>query len=382
MITDLLNSGYSEVDRYHIASGVVRLLGKWFDSLDDRSFPYSWTPALLGFLSLCEKFYAKESPPHTGRIALRILSACQGYTGFGATTLPVLTSMLLPTHPLQSRTLALNIFRRFVPRWSPPQTETIPTKDFGDLLQAVGDPFFVPDGQYMDEAGYRPMMVAVILIQLASSDLWRDHLNRSNFTSCEEIVSTKEGRETALERMFYVETYTGSEFHTPAKITATMRRLEELRCLNMAELVISWAWTTGVINPVDREAWELIGRDTLRFYQTHGIGRLTTLSRHITDTSTETAYIHLLIKRYGDAPCRVRRPLVPVPRPWSHPGNRTDLRVSLVCQLRRLYHLLGYDPATWKEAVVVVGEVDETMGACSGRSVSPTQLTDWACDYP
>jgi len=31
--------------------------------------------------------------------------------------------------------------------------------------------------------------------------------------------------------------------------------LEELQCPNAAEVVIVWAWTIGVVNPVDRDGW-------------------------------------------------------------------------------------------------------------------------------
>jgi hypothetical protein len=49
---------------------------------------------------------------------------------------------------------------------------------------------------------------------------------------------------------------------TPAKIIAAIRRLEELQCLNTAEVVILWAWTAGVVNPADHDAWGLIERYT------------------------------------------------------------------------------------------------------------------------
>ena len=57
----------------------------------------------------------------------------------------------------------------------------------------------------------------------------------------------------------------------------TVKYLEELQCPNTAEVVIMWAWTIGVVNPVDHDGWQLIGRDTLRFYQTRGMERLNRL---------------------------------------------------------------------------------------------------------
>ena len=44
-------------------------------------------------------------------------------------------------------------------------------------------------------------MAVDILIEFASSDLWRGHLRRSNFTTYEAMTSTEDGRRTALVRM-------------------------------------------------------------------------------------------------------------------------------------------------------------------------------------
>ena len=67
------------------------------------------------------------------------------------------------------------------------------------------------------------------------------------------------------------------------------------------------------------------------------------------------------------------------------PGYLADLRVSQVCQLRRLYYLFGHDNWTRKEEedAVSVEEVDEEKDVLLGRSaVMPVQFMDWACDYP
>lgn len=56
------------------------------------------------------------------------------------------------------------------------------------------------------EPGYEPMMAVVTLVELATSDLWGAHLRRSNFTTCEGILLTEEGRRVALEVMFEMQT--------------------------------------------------------------------------------------------------------------------------------------------------------------------------------
>ena len=384
LISDILSSSYPEDVRYLLASGVMELLGKWFDSDDPVIFylvvDHYWIHPLLDFLSLCEKFHTTETPSHPGLIALRIISASRGHVGFGATIHPILTLALLPTHPLQSRSLALKAFHLFMFKHVQSQMESVLAKDLDKLLRAVGDPFqSIPD-----EMNYESTMATLVLIEFASSDLWRNHLCHSNFTSFEEIASTEEGREAALECMFKAATGSRSEIlHTPARMIAAIRRLEELQCLNTAELVILWTWTVGVVNPADHDAWKLIEQDTLRFYRTHGIGRLTTLSRHIANTTTENMHVDLLVQYYKDTPCRLRPPPVPVVRPWSYPRNYTDLCISRVCQLRRLCYLFGYESPTW-EAAVVMEEGEEKTDGLSGPSVLQTSspFMGWACDYP
>ena len=402
-ITEILNSGYPEDTRHLMAGPVVQLLGK---HLHQEVMVYSQVrptevPPLLDFLSLYEKFCTTtfctlESQPHPGSIALRILSDVRECADFGPTILPVLSLTLLPTHPLQSRSLALKAFHRLMPWWFSTQVQNVLYKDLDKLLQAVDDPFQLgstPPRQdcVSPKRPYREAMYSMVaLIEFASSNLWQNHLRRSNFTSCEEVLSTEEGRRTAIRCMLHTAQFIWQAFlHAPAKIIATIRRLEELQCLNTAEVVIMWAWTAGVVDAVDHDGWGLVGDDTFRFYQTHGMGRLAALKRHITDTTMESEHLRFLRMHYESPPCRmgsVKRP-IPFSRE-SHteprPTDWTDLRVSRVCQLRRLYHLFGYDLVTWKEKVaaeegVVTEGVDEKMDVSPGH---PIPLVNWACDYP
>jgi len=392
-ITEILNSRYPDYMRYEIASGVVHLLGKHFYSKDPKDVLHvqpAWIPPLLGFLSLGMEFYTLGPPPSPEFIALHILSDSLGSADFGVTILHILSLVLLPTHPLQSRSVALKVFYVFMSGWFSPQLDNIPHEDLSRLLQAVGDPFqFTLNGEPVVTTDYKPMKSAVVLIEFASSNLWRNHLRRSNFTSCEDILSTEEGRKTALNDMLNMAIYTWPTFlHTPAKIIAAIRRLEELQCPNIAEVVIMWAWIVGVVNPVDGDAWKLVGDSTLEFYQTHGIGRLTALKREITDATRRQGHVLLLLQRYEGGPlCRVGavQRLKPVPLPLSEPtsiGLRSwsDLRISRACQLRRLYHLFGYDSTTWNEAVSV--QAEEKTGVSLERSVTPVGFMDWTCDYP
>jgi len=401
-MTEILNSRYSELEHYWMARTVVQLLGNHFQQRSQGHFHNiqpTEVPPLLDFLLLCEKFYATESnateSPHPGSIALYLLSAIQKYSDFSPAILPILLSTLLPTHPLQSRRLALKVFHRFMPGWFSTQMENISYKNLNRLLQAVGDPFqflqmptpgkLGPEWRPDDD----PMNSVVVLIEFASSDLWRKHLHHSNFTSCEEVLSTEEGRKTAIHCMFRTASSLWQAFlHTPTKIITAIRCLEELQCLNTAEVVIMWAWTAGIVDMADHDGWKLIGHDTLRFYQTHGTERLATLKRHIVDATMKNEHLVFLMMHYEGSPCRmgsVKRPIPFARPPWRQlgPTDWTDLCISRFCQSRRLYHLFGYDLATWKEAVaaegVVVEEVDEEMDVSPGH---PVPLVDWACDYP
>ena len=147
-----------------------------------------------------------------------------------------------------------------------------------------------------------------------------------------------------------------------------------------------WAWTFGVVNTSDRDAWKLVRHETFRFYQTHGMERLATLKQHVIDASVDDPHINFLKQHYDGSPCRVgsvkRSVLASEYRLWK-PRWHVELSVSRACQLRMLYCLFGRGPTTWEEAVAVKG-VDEELGTSSGRSVIPIPLIGWAygCDYP
>ena len=380
-ITDILNSPYKAEEQYWMAGKVVELAWSQIKLCDVKT---AWIPPLLGFLQLSENFYSTEHQSAPGTLALRILSASSGYKGSGPATLPILTSMLLPTHPLSSRRIALKVLCQFISGWLP-EMGGVSSNDRAKLLQAVSDPFqSVPEIPLQDEEPfanvYEPMKVAIVLIDFASLDLWRDHLHRSNFATCEEVTATVGGKKSASYYMRLVGDWTWPEFLcSPAKIIAAIERLEELQCPNTAEVVYIWAWTSGVVDAVDHEAWRLIGRKTLAFYQTHGMGRLKTLSRHIMDAVTFRV-------RHRSHRCRVEGVRLPVRiaegvRTLDFEGYPTDLPLTQACRLRRLYQLFGCDPTTWEE-VVAVERAGEGVDVSLGRSPNLVHFTNFGCDYP
>ena len=226
---------------------------------------------------------------------------------------------------------------------------------------------------------YEPADTVVLLIEFASSELWQNHLDPSNFTTCEKFLSTEEGKRTVIEHMLKSALPPWLKpLCRATKVVAAIRRLEELQCLNTAEVVIMWAWTVGVFDAEDHDAWELIERITLSFYQTHGIGRLKALERHITNVSAGVAILSFFQRPYREPGPRRKFSVRRLPLP-DDVSVEEWLRTSQACQLKRLYCLFGCDPTTWEETVAGE-EVGKEMDLSS--AVAPVSSMDWACDYP
>ncbi|KAF9644734.1 hypothetical protein BDM02DRAFT_3190330 [Thelephora ganbajun] len=288
LVTRIVNSRYLAGERYRMASQVVQLLGGQLNYNDPQPLSIAqpaWIPSLVGFLSLCKSLHTTDPPTPPWSIALRILS----------TILPTLTSALSPDHPLRSRCPALKVFYEFMFGWFSSQMENVTGGDLGDLvqaigglIQAVGDPFEftldlpLHDGRPGSTVDYEPMTVVVSLIELASSDLWQNHLSRSNFTSCEEILSTREDRRIAFGNMLETETRSSGFLRAPARITAAITRLAELQCSNTAEAVILWARTNAVGDATDHDAWRLmrgpLTREEEEAIAVEGVGEETNVS--------------------------------------------------------------------------------------------------------
>ena len=400
-LRQILDSGYPEDMRYLMASSAVVFFGKQLGSPFAERFDHIHSAALrplLDFLLLSERSYPTESPPYPGVIALRILSIETGRGDFDLAILPALTSTLLPTHPLQSRRLALKLFQRPNLGWLSPQAEAFSSVERARLLEAVGDPFeFTPDlppqeGQPRVTTDYDPISSVALLIQLAGSDLWRDHLRSSNFASCEEVASTEEGRALVFRCMFEWSTSIETEpLDSVTKLVSAFRRLDELECWNTAEVILLWAWTDGLVDATDHGAWGIIGQETLKFYRTRGMGRLNGLSRHIKDRLVERSLYSGLFK-VGDqkTSCQVPGVRRPVRMHVGGEGfdgiSRLDVyKVSQACQMRRLYQLFELDPTAWEEVIVARNSDERPLDGGPGReerSTTPVQFLGSACDYP
>ena len=383
-IADILSSSFLEVDRYLMASNAVQLLENHFFPREHRGFGIevisverTWIPLLLAFLALSEEFYATQSPPYAGSIALRILSAADKPTYFDTAIFPILSSTLLQAHPLQSRTLALKVFNASFPWLLSLQMGDVPVGNLKDLLQAVGDPFVFTEDTYpryrktrLFGPYYEAFGAAVILIGFASLNLWRNHLHPSNFTTCEEFLSTEEGKKITIKHMLHAQLRL-ELLRTAVEVVAAIERLEDLQCWNTVEVVIMWAWTVGVLDAGDVGTWGLVGRSTHSFYQTRGMGHLKALERHITNG---VPLPHHIFERKFQPRTGLRRLALPGLLDWD-----AQLLISQVCRLKSLYCLFGRDPTT-QEGAVASGEAGKGMDL--SLAVTPVVFVDWTCDYP
>ena len=115
------------------------LIHTMYDSL----FPDA-DPSSSELLVVEREVLSEGSPPDAGLTALQILLCCQVDADFGITLLPILASILLQDHPLQSRSL-LKVFHGLMSRWFSQKMEIVSSKNLNKLLRAIGDPFQHPD---------------------------------------------------------------------------------------------------------------------------------------------------------------------------------------------------------------------------------------------
>ena len=399
-VDNVLSSRYTEDEQYQIAGHLVGLLGNRLNSAVPRGLTPESIPRLLSFLQLSEKVHSTTYPPYPGAVALQLLSS-RDASGtivpredtYSPRILPVLITTLSPTHTLQSRIFALKIFQKCGAEWLLPELGSFSTADRARLLEAVGDPFAFPPATSTDakRLDYEPMTTIVLLIRLLSSDLWRDHVRYSNFSTCESVASTKQGRELALAHIRKLLV----SFRSPQDITMVIRRLRELGCQNTAEVVLLWTWITGIADPTDHCGWMSIGEETLTFYRSHGVRRLSTLAQYIKHITPGPWPYERLRGHHRVAPCqvegvqrrvRVREGLGNNPADWK----RTGL-IAMTCQLRRLYQLFGRDPITWEEmlragdsldVVPLLGSGLKRDGRSDTGGLARIKVFDLACDYP
>ena len=249
-----------------------------------------------------------------------------------------------------------------------------------ELLNSLGDPFH-PSADLASDTEHLPTVqiereptdTAILLIGFASSDLWGGHLRNSHFSSC-EIFSTGWGKRLAIDCMSFKQTYFVGEFlDTPMKLIAAIKCLRDLQCWNTAEVVILYAWTSGALDPVDHDAWRLIGHGMGEFYRARGMTPSNTLLQEMKLRNQEMR---------GGVVRRVEVNGVQRPVRLATDGGLWD-SIHPACQLKRFYQLLGHGPVTWME-IAAVADVDgdamlgvEPDSERRATGVTFTQLLDF-----
>ena len=352
-IDEIIGSTYPEDDRYFMASSAVALLGERFDPPPSTEFSGVRAPVirpLLNFLSLSEKFRPIGSPRRPEVIALQAIHTTAEHKYFDPNVLDVLTCTLLLTHPLRS--LALRLFQQPGFEWCSSSTEAM---DRGRLLEAVGDPFEfnTPGPTPLGEeptisTSYQPMRTITLFVEFASSDLWKEHLHPSNFTSCEEKVSTQEGRSIAFGCMDERRGVRAGPFNSTARLILAVKRLEELGCWNTAEVVMAWAWTNVNAN---HDTHEATGREALIHCHLRGMQRRGVLSRHVQTIVPQS------VRVLGGS---------------SKAGQMgVDLtRLAQACHLKGLYQLFGCNSTVWEEVGAEILD-DVSLGLNGARLLPP-----------
>ena len=379
----VLDSNYPDADKYELAGLVLLFLhGRTRRVLRDAGrklvFPPSYAIVLVRFLLLhemCEKadiepkkrdwaFSSFASPlSHPTTIALRLL------LGTPKDTLILPIFLVIPPAALQQnkwRAVALALFNHHR-HWlfSPMIENLIPTHRI-ELLRAIGDPFdltttpsFVGLGRARahDIDGVRLFpKVMGLLLSLTSSGVWRDYLHPTNFASCDAIMAG-EGHVHDTIRYFsnWSSALRGPGDSNFSGLMLGVNRLKQLRCHSAVKLILLSLWATPITPLYDQEVWGWVERQTLELFSARG-------EEHL------GIFVSQIKKAYGgamtDLLAKLKRsegendlPDAGSPFKVDRVGRRVRTKDSLglgsfdynfytMCQLRRLYRLIGHDPAS------------------------------------
>ena len=375
----VLDSNYSDADKDELSGLILMILRDksermWSGDWREQEFPPLYATVLARFLHLHEdikpgdrawefSFPTVTFDARPTTIALRLLV---GLTKDGL-TIPV---FLVLTPALQRdrwrRVLALKLLNRHRNWLFSPMIEDLLPTHRTELLGAIGDPFdpttvshlVRPDGPQVHDPrdAYLPSKVMGLLLALASSDMWRDHLHPMNFASCDAIMAEE-------QYMYHTITYFsswGSLLKGPGDsnfsgLMLGVNRLKQLRCHSAVKLILLSLWSTPITPLYDKETWRWVERQTLELFSARGETHLGTFVSQIKEMYGE-AMINFMAKlehpegkndlpdigppfRVGEAGRRVRTKDPEDVGQWNPECN-----FYATCQLRRLYRLIGHDP--------------------------------------
>jgi len=384
----VLDSNYPDADKYELA-GLVLLFLQDAAGLMQRGAEQKlviaplYVTVLVRFLLLhemCEKAgiepkkrgWAFNSEPfafptfHPTIIALRLL------LGTPKDTLILPVFLVIPPAALQqnqqpnTRAVALRLFNHHR-HWlfSPSIESLLPTHRI-ELLRAVGDPFDLTTPPSFAGLSGAPECdldgvclfpkVMGLLLALASSDVWRDYLHPTNFASCDAVMAGEDHvRETIQYFSNWSNTLKGPGDSKFCGLMLGVNRLKQLRCHSAVKLILLSLWSTPIIPLYDQEVWGWVERQTLELFSARGEEHLGIFVSQI-KKAYGRAMVDLMtkLKRSEDendlpdagSPFRVdrvgRRVRTKDPRSLGPFG----CNFYTMCQLRRLYRLIGHDPTS------------------------------------
>ena len=364
----VLDSSYPDVDKCSLAGHILLLLNDeaeemWVGGRSKLEFFPLYATLLVRFLLLddmCEK--ARIEPMdgiwefltfsvHPTVIALRLLQGASKDT----LMLPIFLIMppALQLRPWrQTRAVALRLFSRHSDwLFSPSVVDLLPAHRV-ELLRAIGDPFdLVTAPVPNNDNGLFPQVMG-LLLTLASSDLWRDNLHPTNFASCDVTMAEEEHvRDTIHWFSYWRSALKGSGGCCFSGLMLGVDQLKRLRCHSAVKLILLSLWSTPIVPLYDQEVWQWVERQTLELFSARGEEHLGIFVSQIKE-SYGWAMIKLKSEDSEDgnglpdagSTFRVGGRRV---RTKDQGGFETLYNFYPMCQLRRLYQLLGRDPTSY-----------------------------------
>jgi len=307
----IIRSNHPIEARCHSATLIMQLLVR---SAGPLAFFLSFTtyaPTLLRFLELCEDHYRSDpvftlKPEHpipstqnSEIIALQLLRYSIGNKYDMADLAPmlisVLTRILRSDDRLQSRALGLELFAemwRFWPFLSP--SDTMTPQVWSRLVDAIGDPLepqveppiLTNEPQILDryDRGNDEYNPVGVLLGLAISDAWRDHLRPSNFASCVGIMSREPDRRQILDSISCVAKMVTGSAEAQDKFAMLVKALDRLKTLGnygAVQLMLLHIWSSPGMYSLEEETWRWLKMETHELSYTHGTECFDTFAMHI-----------------------------------------------------------------------------------------------------
>jgi len=382
-----LDSGRPDADKYELAGLTLLFLhekakGMWNGDKTKLESP-RYATVLTRFLLLHEKCKKEGIEPKNNRpwefyrfvvfhahpttIALQILLGTPKHTIILPIFL-VITPALQYNKLRDTRAVALKLFSRHRHWLFSPMIENLLPTHRTELLEAIGDPFDLYTSPHLATLGRTrsgeinvarlSAKVMGFLLALTSSDAWRDHLHPTNFSSCDAIMAGDEHLPNTITYFSnWSDALAGLGDNNFSGLMLGVNRLKRLRCHSAVKLILLSLWSRPITPLYDQEVWGWVERQTLELFSARSEEHLGLFVSQI-QKAYGKAMVDLVIRlkrsggendlpdvgppfRVGGVGGRVRA-MDPKDRElWD-----SESKFYTMCQLRRLYRLLGHDPTS------------------------------------